>query len=44
MSSAVIFVVFGSAKIQTWNFVEYKQEDIVENHDRNNKDEEVSNF
>lgn len=44
MSSAVIFVVFGSAKIQTWNFVEYKQEDIIENHEKNNKNEELSTF
>lgn len=44
MSSAVIFVVFGSAKIQPWNFVEHKPKDIIERHNTNNKGEEQANL
>lgn len=38
MSSATVFVIFGSAKIQPWNFVE---EDVKEAEIRPESDEKV---
>lgn len=44
MSSAIIFVIFGSAEVQSWNFVEAKHRQKDKKQSENNNHDEATKF